>query len=880
VAFSVAVGRDPPPSAEVTFEREIRPILKAHCFHCHGEGAQLKGGLDVRLRRTIVKGGESGPVVVPGEPQQSYLLARVRAGEMPPGDKKLNEAEVALIERWIAAGAPTLRDEPESPDAGSMVTPEDREFWSFQPIRRPLVPLPQSGGPVRTTIDAFLVEAMRKRGLSFSPDAEKLTLLRRACFDLTGLPPTPDEVAGFLADEASDAYERLVDRLLASPHYGERWGRHWLDAAGYADSEGVSEDDTLRQHAYRYRDYVIQSFNADTPFDQFITEQLAGDELVGPPYTNLEPEAIEKLVATGFLRMGPDGTGNKDVDQDQARNRVIADTISIVSTSLLGLSVGCAQCHDHRYDPIPQADYYRLRAILEPAYDRANWRPPQARRISLYTDAEREEARQLDAEIAQLSAERAAKAQGYLTATLEKELEKAAEEARDALRTAYNTAADKRTDEQRKLLDDHPTVRNLNRGSLSRFNKEAAEDLKKHDEKIAEVAARKPAEGFVRALTEVPGQVPGTYLFHRGDPMQPKERIGPGGLTVCSPPGARLEIAEQDPKLPTTGRRLAFARWLTGPENPLTARVVVNRVWMHHFGQGIVGTPSDFGTMGERPTHPELLDWLASELISSGWDLKRLHKLIMTSTAYCQTSLRDSASDAIDSENRLYWRMPVRRLEAEAIRDRILAVTGLLDGKMFGPPVPVKQDSVGQIVVGIDNNKRDAQTDDIGNLGAEEFRCSVYIQVRRSMPLTVLQTFDAPVMETNCDRRPSSTVTTQALTLMNSNFILKQARNFAERLRSEVGSDNLPQQVARAWQLALARPASEQEIQQSVEFVTRQVEYLKSLESADVSSPTDTAAGTPADSKGAPVELVPPELQALTNFCQSILSANELLYVD
>src|SRR6266516_1747230 len=417
-------------AAPPTFEKNIRPILKAHCFECHGEDQKLKAGLDLRLRRLMLKGGDDGPVLVPGKPERSLLFKMVHSGEMPKRDKKLTREQLALIKQWIATGAQTARPEPADLGKGGGITEEERAFWSFQPVRQPKVPATKPKDRARTPVDAFLVDALAKQRLGFSPDAEKITLLRRACLDLTGLPPTPAEVEAFLADTAPDAYERLIDRLLDSPHYGERWGRHWLDTAGYADSDGYSDADPPRGYAYKYRDYVIRSFNADKPFDQFITEQLAGDELAGATQDNLQaaltdPQKRELLIATGFLRMGADGTATPAVaDPDAVRNQVVADTIKIVSTSLLGLSVGCAQCHDHRYDPIPQTDYYRLRAVIEPAYDWKNWRTPDQRLVSLYTEADRKQAAEVEAEAQKLAAERATKQRQYIDEALTKHLEK------------------------------------------------------------------------------------------------------------------------------------------------------------------------------------------------------------------------------------------------------------------------------------------------------------------------------------------------------------------------------------------------------------------------------------------------------------------------
>jgi hypothetical protein len=803
--LGAAADEGKPREGALTYEAHIRPILKTHCFHCHGEEGKPKGKLDVRLRRLLVEGGKSGPGLVAGKRHESAMFKRLLDGEMPPEDaaKRPTAAEIELIGKWIDQGAPTARAEPEVPPHPDEPTPEERAFWSFQPIRRPAVP-EGAGRPV----DRFLLASLRAKGLGFSPEADRLTLLRRATVDLTGLPPTPEETKAFLADEAPDAYERLLDRLLASPHYGERWGRHWLDVAGFADSEGYDEKDVERKWAWRYRDYVIRSLNADKPFDRFIVEQLAGDELVKPPHANLDAEAVERLVATGFLRMAPDGTGGANVDQVAARNQVVADTIKIVSTGLLGLSVGCAQCHNHRYDPIPQVDYYRLRAVLEPAFGGKDWRTPEQRKVSLYTDADRKKAAEIEAEAAAVDRERELKQADYIAATIEKELQKLDPELREAMRWVARTPAKERTPFQQDLLKEHPSV-NVSPGSLYLYDSKAADDLKKIAARAAEIRAKKPAEEFVHALTEVPGRAAETRLFHRGDPNQPKEPIAPGVLRVVGG-----EIAAQDPALPTTGRRLALARWLTDDRHPLTARVLVNRVWMHHFGRGIVGTPGDFGLLGERPTHPELLDWLADDFRANGWKLKRVHKLLMSTAAYRQASRRGGAGEAADPENKLLWRMNVRRLEAEAIRDSMLATAGVLNPRMFGAPVPVMADEVGQIVVGKENLDGEGKVGAPIPLHGEEFRRSVYVLARRSRPLAMLETFDAPEMEPNCELRSVSTVAPQALLLMNNGFVLSQAELLAKRVRREAGEDAAAQ-IDRAWRLAYARPPKPEEAKEA-----------------------------------------------------------------
>ncbi len=799
-----------PSTKPLTFEKDIRPILKAHCFECHGEGEKLKGNLDLRLRRTIVQGGESGPELIPGQPKKSHLLEQVRSGEMPPRDKKLTPAQITLIEQWIAGGARVERDEPAALPVGTMeITDQERQHWSFQPIRQPAVPAYKARDRVRNPVDAFLVEAQRARKLSFSPDASRLSLIRRVYLDLTGLPPSPEAVEKFINDPAPDAYEKLVEQLLASSQYGERWGRHWLDIAGYADSDGYTDADTVRPYAYKYRDYVIRSFNGDKPFNQFLQEQLAGDEMAGAPYPNLAPEKLDQLVATGFLRMSADGTATGGIDQDLARNQVMADTIKIVSTSVLGLSVGCAQCHDHRYDPITQVDYFKMRAIFEPAYDWKKWRNPNQRLVSLYTAEDRAKAAEVEKEAQALIKERDTKQKEYIEAALVKELEKFPTEQRAELRSAFETPDAKRTPEQKQLLKKNPSV-NINPGVLYQYDQKAADELKTYDPKIAAIRAKKPMEDFVQVMTEVPGQIPVTQLFHRGDHLQPKEAIKPGEISILQTSTAQADIPEKNSALPSTGRRLAYAQWLTSDAHPLVARVLVNRVWLHHFGRGLVGTPADFGFTGERPTHPELLDWLAAEFRQQNWSMKWLHRTIMTSTAYRQASTRDAKKLAIDPDNRLYWRKPVQRLDAEALRDSVLATSGVLNPKMFGSPVPVKEDAVGQIVVGVDNKAESNRPGQDIAIGDEEYRRSIYVQVRRSRPLAMLNVFDAPVMVVNCERRSSSTVAPQALMLMNSDFILKQAGLFAARLRREAGDDSA-KQLERAWQIAFGRGPSAEE---------------------------------------------------------------------
>jgi hypothetical protein len=847
----------------VHFETHVRPILKAHCWRCHGEEVELKGSLDTRTARLLLQGGDSGAAIVAGDHANSLLYARALAGEMPPDAKKLTPAQIDVLARWIDSGAKTLRDEPTTLAAGDTFTVEERAHWSFQPIRRPPFPQLQNPQLAHTSIDAFLLARLEAKGESFGPQADRSALLRRLSFDLTGLPPTPQAVEEFLADSTPYAYERLVDRLLASLQFGERWARHWLDVVGYADSNGYTEQDAERKWAFKYRDYVIRAFNDDKPWDRFLVEQLAGDEFLTPPYTNLTPQQTDMLIATGMLRMGPDGTGDGAADQNLARNEVMADTIKIVSTSVLGLTVGCAQCHAHRYDPISHADYHRVRALFEPAYDWQNWRAPEARLLSLWTDDIRQQASAAEAELKDVTDRRNEALDKIVEETLSRELAKLPEAVQPLARAARATEVKERTAEQQQLIKEYPFL-DVNRGSVYLYVADRLTEFNKKWDELTEATRKKrPEDNYVLCLTEVPGQVPPTKLFARGDFNQPRQEVAAGELAVINATGFAITA---DPTRPTSGRRLAYARHLTDGRHPLVGRVLVNRFWLHLFGRGLVATPGDFGTLGEPPSHPELLDWLADEFMQGGWKLKPLLRQIVTSTVYRQSSARRDSLDAIDPENRLLGRMSVRRLEAESIRDSLLAINGRLSSKMFGPPVPVTPDDAGQIVVGVDTRDSAGRpTGKVVPLGEDEFRRTIYVQVRRSRPLGMLEPFDAPLMKPNCELRTSSTVAPQSLLMMNSAFVVEQSESMAERIEREVGSDPLAQ-FQRAWLLAYSRQPTEATSRAGVTFLTGQIALV-----------TQAAAAMPADPKKTPPL---PARVALSQLCHALLSSNEFLYVD
>lgn len=845
----------------IRFETDVRQILKAHCFHCHGEEEKIEANLDLRLVRTLTRGGDSGAGLIAGNPGESLLLKRVISGEMPPKGKRLSDKEIATLSKWVEQGALTARPEPEAPPQGTEFTDEERSYWAFQPVTRPALPPVKQPALVASPIDRFLLAKLEAAGQTFSPEADRATLVRRLSFDLLGLPPTPELVAEVAADDRPDWYERLVDRMLADPAYGERWGRHWLDPAGYADSDGYVEDDPVRPWAFRYRDYVIRSFNADKPLSEFIVEQLAGDEVLNGALPHASEENIDRLVATGFLRTAPDGTGAGGVDQNVARNDVMAETIKIVSTTLLGMTVGCAQCHEHRYDPISQADYYRVRAIFEPALDWKTWRDKNARLISLWAAGDYEAAAQNDKELQEAQKKYETDLDAIVNEVFEREVGKLPAEKQALAREAKPLTADKRTPEQTQLYKDLPSL-NVDRGSVYLYEQQRVADLNKANEKNqADIRAKRPADNFVACLTEPSEHAPPTHLFSRGDFNQPRQVVPPGDLSVL--PVSNV-VPENDPGLSTTGRRLAWARHLTSGQHPLVARVLVNRVWMHHFGRGIVASPGDFGRLGELPTHPELLDWLAAELTSSGWQLKQLQRAIVTSAAYRQSSKQRPELMAIDPDNSLLGRMSVRRLEAEAIRDAMLVVTGTHSQAMYGPPAPVNPDEVGQIIIGKATRDGNGLLVAAANDDPDQYRRSIYIQVRRSQPLGMIEPFDIAATAPNCELRRSSTAAPQSLLMMNNAAVLRFAERFAARVAAVAGDDDT-RRAEVAWQLAYGVSPVEAEVAGARELLASTKAHFEQV-----------AAAAPAEQK----PTVPPAQQALAVYCQALLSSNRFLYVD
>ncbi|HVU90264.1 MAG TPA: PSD1 and planctomycete cytochrome C domain-containing protein [Pirellulales bacterium] len=796
IEAGASFGQDAPQQVAVTYH-DILPIVLLRCASCHGRQRQ-EGGLDLRSRGGMLKGGKSGPAIVPGKPDESLMVKRVRAAEMPPHArlveamvKPMEPAELARLEQWIAQGAPDAAAEPDLAGTAQdpLVSAADREFWAFKRPQASVPPTVSQTALVRNPIDAFVLSKLEAAGLSLSPETDRRTLARRAYFDLTGLPPEPVEVEVFATDPAPDAYEHLIDRLLASPRYGERWGRHWLDVAGYADCEGRREQHLPRDFAWRYRDYVIRSFNADKPYDRFLVEQLAGDDLVDIERPTARTQEFEDcVVATGFLRMAPDPTWANLTGFVPDRLEVIADAVDVLGSGVMGLTFKCARCHSHKFDPIPQRDYYRLTAMLKGAYDEHDWLKPQL--------------------IGYGGAVSAGAGERFLTCVADDE------------RRRYEAERDKTQQELATLR--------------------ATAETPERNQRIKELESRQPAEPKIMALWDR-GEPSPTYIYRRGDYQNAGALVSAGVPAVLADPARPLTIAPPRAGAASTGRRLALARWLVDPQHPLTSRVMVNRIWKHHFGQGLVKSLGNFGRTGDPPSHPELLDWLACEFMRQGWSMKAMHRVMMTSSVYRQSSAVTPAHEKLDPDNRLLSRMPLRRLEAEELRDTLLLAAGRLDEKRFGPADPVQ-----------------VLPDGIVQSGQ---RRSIYVQQLRKHPPTLLECFDLPAMNPNCLSRSDSLVALQALHLLNDTTVRELAGYLAKRVQVAAGS-RPADQVRQLYLIALSRPPTAEENSLFLETHARLTEAWQSQLAA---------AGAPGDDAAT---------RALATLCHTMVNSAMFLYVD
>ncbi len=822
-AVAVAVDSPPPPLDHDTllfFENEVRPLLAQNCYECHGPDLdKVKSGLRMSGRTALLRGGEHGPAIVPGLPDDSRLIEAVRwvnADLSMPPKRKLDGAQIETLVKWVTLGAPWPGDESGGADGAADEESHGpdlqagREWWSFRPVVRPEPPAVAASALVANPIDAFVLARLEAQGLQPNPRADRATLARRAWFDLLGLPPSLEAVQAFVDDEAPDAWPRLVDSLLARPEYGERWGRHWLDVVRWAQTNGY-ERDTEKPFAWRYRDWVIDAFNQDLPYDRFVLEQLAGDEL---------PDATaSSIIATGFYRIGVWDDEPDDVEQSTFDE--LDDMVRTISEGFLGVTLGCARCHDHKFDPFAQEDYYssvaflrNVRGYAAPRYslDSPNLRPLDLRRETLQQwehdrqasiAADKDEIRRLNALARQ----------------------RAWQERRDALsdeqRAAAATAPERRTPEQKALLAGVEPSQPTQADIQAQLTERETTQLGKLQLGID--GARKSFEGdltWALAVRESSGEAPNTHVLVRGRASAPAQRVDPRFVQVlcASAEAAVPELHEPPPASRSTGRRLALARWIASPEHPTTARVLVNRVWQHHFGRGLVATPNDFGAMGTPPTHPELLDWLASEFVGGmGWSTKDLHRLIMTSNTWCMSSRADDAAALeADPDNTLLWRQGLRRLEAEAVRDAVLDVAGTLSdergGRGFFPRLSREA---------LAGGSRPGQGWELPAPGGEEPR-SVYCFVKRSLLPPFLEILDYGNTSLPVGSRTVTTLASQALILLNSEFMGEQSAAFAGRVRREAG-DDVEAQITRAFELALARAPDEAERTIARDFWRREV---------------------------------------------------------
>jgi len=762
-------------------QHDVLPIMLLRCTVCHGRHKK-EGDLDLRNREGMLRGGKSGPAFVPGKPAESLMLKRIRAEEMPPHQrltevsvKPMDPEETKTLTRWIEAGAPVAPQEPELAGTADdpLVRPKDREFWSFRAVQSVAIPVVQDASRLRSPLDVFIAQKLNEKGLELSETADPSVLLRRISFDLIGLPPNPDDAKQFAHDPAPDALERMVDRLLASPRYGERWGRHWLDVAGYSECEGRREQHLPRPAAWRYRDYVIRSLNADKPYDRFLMEQLAGDELANYEQApRITQELEDNLVATGFLRMAPDPTWANLTGFVPDRLEVMADSIDVLGSGVMGLTFKCARCHTHKFDPIPQRDYYRLVDLFKGAYDEHDWLKPQLQSFG-----------------------------GAMSVGLGERL------------LPYVTSDERRRWEQSPPVNKSPEPR-------------------------------------VMALWDRGDPSP-TYVYRRGNHATPGSLVTPGVPAVLSDPAKPFHIEPPWPEAKSTGRRLALAKWLTDPAQPLTSRVIVNRIWKHHFGQGIVRSVGNFGKTGDRPTHPELLDYLAGNFMRQGWRMKTLHRQLILSAAYQQSSIVSAAAQQLDPADFLLSRMPLQRVDAEELRDTILLAAEELNEAGGGPSEPVQVRGDGLVLTGR--------------------RRSIYVEQLRKHPPSLLESFDLPAMNPNCLQRSDSLVATQALHLWNDAAIRQLASRFADRVlqirqqRPDPSLNDDQQSATEVYWIALGRPPSKDELLTCVQAM----EQLRTgWQKQSVRPANDTAAVQDANRK------------ALATFCHTILNSADFLYID
>ncbi len=787
------------------FEKKIRPILVERCYKCHSQTEKIKGGLTLDTRAGLLKGGDSGPAVQPGDPEKSRLIEAVRYKnhdlQMPPKNP-LHPDQVRDLEKWVRMGVPDPRAASATASASGVKRvidlAEGRKFWAFQPVANPPLPKGRGHGWVQSPVDAFVLAKLEEKHLKPAPAADRRTLLRRATFDLIGLPPKPVEIESFLADRSPDAFAKVIDRLLDSPQYGERWGRHWLDVARYADSNGLDENVAFG-NAWRYRDYVVRAFNRDKPFDQFLIEQLAGDLM---PPTGSVAVKHERLTALGFLSIGPKVLA--EPDKVKLEMDFIDEQIETLGRAFMGVTLGCARCHDHKFDPIPTEDYYSLAAIFKSTHTMddlktvARWHEPE---VALPEDFEAKSA-----------------------------YDKRVESQKHAV-TNLIAAANK------TLLVEAKTNA-LPADPESRYPTNTLADLKRMREVVKQMEAEAPELPSTMGVRDGTNIVKAFPVHLRGSHLTLGREVSRGVPQVMA--GSTRPIFDE-----RHSGRFELARWLADGEHPLTARVMVNRIWRWHFGRGLVASTDNFGALGERPSHPELLDWLASRFMAEGWSVKAMHRVLMLSSTYQMAANVENPSNAGDPENRLLSHFPLRRLEAEEIRDALLSVAGTLDLAMGGKMIPVKNR---EFV--FNHTSKDATTYD-------STRRAVYLPIIRNHLYDLFEQFDYPDPAVSTGSRNATVIAPQALLMMNSDLVEQAASKLATQLLDDVGLPDA-KRVERAYLKAYGRPPSARELARARGFLIQ----FEATVSGKKRSPNNCST------------------QAWTALCQTLLAANEFIYLQ
>lgn len=784
------------------FETKVRPILHKNCFPCHGEKQQM-GSLRLDSLANMLKGNSGGPAIVIGYPDKSPLIQAVRYDgkvKMPPTGK-LKPEEIQALTMWVEMGAPWPGGRISEAARKAMttgeyvITPDQRKFWSFRSVRKPTLPKVKNKAWVKSPVDAFILSYLEKKGIKPAPPADRRTLLRRAYYDLIGLPPTAEETAAFLADKSPDAFAKVVERLLASPHYGERWARYWLDVARYADTKGyVFTEDRNYYHAYTYRDYVIRAFNEDLPYDQFILHQIAADRL--PLGEDRRP-----LAAMGYLTVGRRFLNNI--------HDIIDDRIDVVMRGFQGLTVNCARCHDHKYDPISTKDYYALYGIFASSVESNPPPPISPKSISEPYAVHTAKLRAAEKKMHDLLQGQIA----WLRRLAEKEPDKVTEEVKKVLQ-GFRVGELPKEEDLKKLL---PHFESGVLGKLMALREEV-DTLKK---------TMPQAPEFAMALEDSRSPT-NARVFIRGNPGNQGPEVPRRFLQI---------LAGDDPKPFTQGSgRLELAQAIASKDNPLTARVMVNRIWMHHFGEGIVRTPSDFGTRGEPPTHPELLDYLATWFMENGWSIKKLHRLIMLSSTYQQSSVITPRYAAIDPENRLLWRMYRRRLDLEALRDSLLYVAGRLDLTVGGKSVELTTPPYST-------------------------RRTIYGFIDRQNLQGLYRTFDFASPDTTTAKRYQTTIPQQALFMMNSPFVVEQAQHLAKRPEVAQAKDEA-ERVRRIYRIVFGRSPTSEEAALGVQFLQKDESRIRQVAMIEEKPVTVS------------------KLSKLEQYIQVLLMSNEFCFVD